>query len=167
MLPFHHAMQAAAAAAAAQQAVAAGGGGVQPGSGDPVLGSTAAPATSPLGANPSSLPASATIPPQPPQQHPQPGNGLTPHPGYPGHPHAHPHHPGGMPPHPAAAHPFHPHHGGLGPHPMEPPRPRFLFKMPRVVPNQKEKFETEDLMKRHSREGEVRSIWGFHRFDFP
>ena len=27
--------------------------------------------------------------------------------------------------------------------------------MPRVVPNQKEKFETEDLMKRHSREGEV------------
>ena len=42
---------------------------------------------------------------------------------------------------------------------MEPPRPRFLFKMPRVVPNQKEKFETEDLMKRHSREGEVRIVF--------
>lgn len=27
--------------------------------------------------------------------------------------------------------------------------------MPRVVPNQKEKFETDEFMKRHSREGEV------------
>jgi hypothetical protein len=27
--------------------------------------------------------------------------------------------------------------------------------MPRVVPNQKEKFESDDLMKRHAREGEV------------
>ena len=36
-----------------------------------------------------------------------------------------------------------------------PPKPRLLFKMPRVVANQKEKFETDDLMKRHSREGEV------------
>ena len=35
-------------------------------------------------------------------------------------------------------------------------RPKFLFKMPRVVPNQKEKFETDEFMKRHSREGEVR-----------
>ena len=34
-------------------------------------------------------------------------------------------------------------------------RPKFLFKMPRVVPNQKEKFETDEFMKRHSREGEV------------
>ena len=30
-----------------------------------------------------------------------------------------------------------------------------MFKMPRVVANQKEKFETDDLMKRHAREGEV------------
>jgi hypothetical protein len=28
--------------------------------------------------------------------------------------------------------------------------------MPRVVPNQKEKYETEDIMKKHAREGEVR-----------
>ena len=36
-----------------------------------------------------------------------------------------------------------------------PPKPRFLFKMPRVVPNQKEKFESDEFLKRHSREGEV------------
>ena len=29
--------------------------------------------------------------------------------------------------------------------------------MPRVVPNQKDKFETDDFLKRHSREGEVRN----------
>jgi hypothetical protein len=29
--------------------------------------------------------------------------------------------------------------------------------MPRVVPNQKEKFESDDLMKRHAREGEVKN----------
>jgi hypothetical protein len=56
-----------------------------------------------------------------------------------------------MPPHGhPPPHAFHPHMG------MEPPRPRFLFKMPRVVPNQKEKYDSDDLMKRHSREGEVR-----------
>ena len=72
-----------------------------------------------------------------------------PPPGHPTHPHFPPHPPGL--PHPA--HPPHPHfHPHLG---MEPPRPRFLFKMPRVVPNQKEKYESDDLMKRHSREGEV------------
>ncbi|XP_040564423.1 protein big brother isoform X1 [Lepeophtheirus salmonis] len=38
----------------------------------------------------------------------------------------------------------------------EPPKPRFLFKMPRVVPNQKEKFESDDTMKKNSRESEVR-----------
>ena len=32
---------------------------------------------------------------------------------------------------------------------------RFLFKMPRVVPNQKDKFETDEFLKRHSREAEV------------
>lgn len=37
-----------------------------------------------------------------------------------------------------------------------PPKPRFLFKMPRVVPNQREKFESDEFLKRHSREGEVR-----------
>ena len=42
---------------------------------------------------------------------------------------------------------------------QEPPqRPRFLFKMPRVVPNQKEKFESDEFMKRHSREAEVSII---------
>ena len=51
----------------------------------------------------------------------------------------------GLPFGPAAA-------AGLEHHP---PKPRLLFKMPRVVANQKEKFETDDLMKRHSREGEV------------
>ena len=73
------------------------------------------------------------------------GTGPVPPPGPP-----HPFHPASGLPHGPPQHPhFHPHLG------LEPPRPRFLFKMPRVVPNQKEKFETEDLMKRHSREGEV------------
>ena len=72
-------------------------------------------------------------------------------PSHPPHPHFPPHPPGL--PHPGQHPPPHPHfHPHLG---MEPPRPRFLFKMPRVVPNQKEKYESEDLMKRHSREGEV------------
>jgi Core binding factor beta subunit len=38
----------------------------------------------------------------------------------------------------------------------EPPRPRYIFKMPRVVPNQKDKFENDDLFKRLYRDGEVR-----------
>lgn len=38
----------------------------------------------------------------------------------------------------------------------EPPKPRYIFKMPRVVPNQKEKFESDDLFKRLHRDGEVR-----------
>ena len=37
----------------------------------------------------------------------------------------------------------------------EPPKPRYIFKMPRVVPNQKEKFESDDLFKRLHRDGEV------------
>ena len=84
---------------------------------------------------------------------PPPPNGMVGPPGGHGPPGPHPHHP-------HLQHPFHP--GGLPGaqhfhHPLglEPPRPRFLFKMPRVVPNQKEKFETDDLMKRHCREGEV------------
>lgn len=37
----------------------------------------------------------------------------------------------------------------------EQPKPRFIFKMPRVVPDQKSKFESDDLFKKLSREGEV------------
>lgn len=37
----------------------------------------------------------------------------------------------------------------------EPPKPRYIFKMPRVVPDQKEKFDSEDLFKKLSRDGEV------------
>lgn len=37
----------------------------------------------------------------------------------------------------------------------EQPKPRFIFKMPRVVPDQKAKFESDDLFKRLSRESEV------------
>ena len=33
---------------------------------------------------------------------------------------------------------------------------RLLFKLPRIVPDQKEKFEGEDIFKKHSRDGEVR-----------
>ena len=65
--------------------------------------------------------------------------------------HGNPHlqHPHGVQ-HPPGPHPH------LPPMPPEPPKPRFLFRMPRVVPNQKEKFESDELMKRHCREGEVR-----------
>lgn len=34
--------------------------------------------------------------------------------------------------------------------------PRLLFKLPRVVTDQKERYNDDDLFKRHSREGEVR-----------
>ncbi|KAH9362236.1 hypothetical protein HPB48_002214 [Haemaphysalis longicornis] len=34
--------------------------------------------------------------------------------------------------------------------------PRFVFKMPRVVPDQKAKFESDELFRRLSRECEVR-----------
>lgn len=40
----------------------------------------------------------------------------------------------------------------------EQPKPRFIFKMPRVVPDQKHKFETDELFRRLSRESEVSSI---------
>ncbi|CAG7728776.1 unnamed protein product [Allacma fusca] len=36
------------------------------------------------------------------------------------------------------------------------PKPRFYFKMPRVVPDQKSKFESDELFRRLSRESEVR-----------
>ncbi|EDW68715.1 uncharacterized protein Dvir_GJ12863 [Drosophila virilis] len=38
----------------------------------------------------------------------------------------------------------------------EQPKPRFIFKMPRVVPNQKSKYELDELFRRLSRESEVR-----------
>ncbi|XP_022913640.1 protein big brother-like [Onthophagus taurus] len=38
----------------------------------------------------------------------------------------------------------------------EQPKPRFIFKMPRVVPDQKSKFESDELFRRLSRETEVR-----------
>lgn len=45
---------------------------------------------------------------------------------------------------------------------FEEQRPRFFFKMPRVVPNQKAKFETEELFRRLSRESEVSSAFLIH-----
>ncbi|KAJ9598004.1 hypothetical protein L9F63_026892, partial [Diploptera punctata] len=36
----------------------------------------------------------------------------------------------------------------------EQPKPRFIFKMPRVVPDQKSKFESDELFRRLSRESE-------------
>lgn len=38
----------------------------------------------------------------------------------------------------------------------EQPKPMFRFKMPRVVPEQKSKFESDELFRRLSRESEVR-----------
>lgn len=37
----------------------------------------------------------------------------------------------------------------------EQPKPRLIFKMPRVVPDQKAKFESDELFRRLSRESEV------------
>lgn len=39
----------------------------------------------------------------------------------------------------------------------EPPK-RYIFKMPRVIPEQKEKFESDDLFKKLSRDSEVSLI---------
>lgn len=39
----------------------------------------------------------------------------------------------------------------------EQPKPRFIFKMPRVVPDQKGKFESDELFRRLSRESEVKA----------
>ncbi|XP_014206332.1 protein big brother-like [Copidosoma floridanum] len=38
----------------------------------------------------------------------------------------------------------------------EQPRPKFLFRMPRVVPDQKNKFENDELFRRLSRESDVK-----------
>lgn len=37
----------------------------------------------------------------------------------------------------------------------EPPKPRYIFKMPRVIPDQKEKFDSDDMFKKISRDCEV------------
>lgn len=47
----------------------------------------------------------------------------------------------------------------------EQPKPRFIFKMPKVVPDQKTKFESDDLFKKLSRESEVNFY--FFKFCFP
>jgi Core binding factor beta subunit len=41
----------------------------------------------------------------------------------------------------------------------EQPKPRFIFKMPRVVPDQKSKFESDELFRRLSRESEVNPFY--------
>lgn len=58
-------------------------------------------------------------------------------------------------------------HAGVGVLPFdgmglyEQPRPpRLVFKMPRVVPDQKTKFEGDELFRRLSRESEVSSCHG-------
>jgi len=40
--------------------------------------------------------------------------------------------------------------------PPAPPKPRLMFKMPRVVPDQKTKFESDEIFRRLARETEVR-----------
>jgi len=40
----------------------------------------------------------------------------------------------------------------------QPRPPRLVFKMPRVVPDQKSKFESDELFRRLSRESEVRKV---------
>jgi len=40
----------------------------------------------------------------------------------------------------------------------QPRPPRLVFKMPRVVPDQKSKFESDELFRRLSRESEVRKF---------
>lgn len=43
----------------------------------------------------------------------------------------------------------------------EQPKPRFIFKMPRVVPDQKSKFESDELFRRLGRESEVSEYFFF------
>jgi len=56
---------------------------------------------------------------------------------------------------------FNPMCQGLFEHQM--PKPRLAFKMPRVVPDQKNKFQTDDLFKRLSRESDVSTRQGNRR----
>jgi hypothetical protein len=62
----------------------------------------------------------------------------------------------------------HHHYSYVGPHPGEDEmvnnNPRIIFKIPRVLPNQRKIYETEDFFKKHSKEGEVRKKWKFKYF---
>lgn len=49
----------------------------------------------------------------------------------------------------------------------EQPKPRFIFKMPRVVPDQKSKFESDELFRRLSRESEVSDFFFWIIYCFP
>ena len=44
---------------------------------------------------------------------------------------------------------------------------RLLFKLPRIVPDQREKFDCEDIFKKHSREAEVRMMKEIRKKIFP
>jgi len=59
----------------------------------------------------------------------------------------------GLAPHHPHVHPYQTHQQE---HQELPKYSRLLFKLPRVVQDQREKFESEDLFKKHVREGEVR-----------
>lgn len=48
----------------------------------------------------------------------------------------------------------------------EQPKPRFIFKMPRVVPDQKHKFETDELFRRLSRESEVSNAVYYCKYEY-
>lgn len=48
----------------------------------------------------------------------------------------------------------------------EQPRPRYALKMPRVVPDQKAKFESDELFRRLSRESEVKFDSSQHSMSF-
>lgn len=48
----------------------------------------------------------------------------------------------------------------------EQPKPRFIFKMPRVVPDQKSKFESDELFRRLGRESEVSLTTNFKQKNF-
>ena len=51
------------------------------------------------------------------------------------------------------------HHASNIPH-----KPKLIFKMPRVVPDQKHKFENDELFRRLSRDSEVRTILGTQNY---
>eukprot|EP00090_Calanus_glacialis_P045464 TRINITY_DN8449_c0_g1_i1.p1 TRINITY_DN8449_c0_g1~~TRINITY_DN8449_c0_g1_i1.p1 ORF type:complete len:211 (-),score=31.15 TRINITY_DN8449_c0_g1_i1:265-897(-) len=53
-------------------------------------------------------------------------------------------------------HPAYNTHSNTQEQPEVPKYTRLLFKLPRIVPDQKEKFEGDDIFKKHSRDGEVR-----------
>ncbi|GAB6025322.1 hypothetical protein CHUAL_010735 [Chamberlinius hualienensis] len=77
------------------------------------------------------------------------------------HPHHHHLHPAAVAAAAAAAAAAHHHQARINMLPFEAlpiyeQKPRFIFKMPRVVPDQKAKFESDELFRRLSRESEIR-----------